>query len=56
MIQLSRLVTEVLGIAGSPPGQAAAHARLLPLWLEGRADAPDLETFGEERFEDATAA
>lgn len=29
---------------------AAAHARLLPLWLEGRADAPDLEAFGEQRF------
>lgn len=29
---------------------AAAHARLLPLWLEERADAPDLEVFGERRF------
>jgi glycine/D-amino acid oxidase-like deaminating enzyme len=29
---------------------AAAHARLIPLWLEGRADAPELEVFGEHRF------
>lgn len=29
---------------------AAAHARLLPDWLEGTADAPDLEVFGEARF------
>lgn len=29
---------------------AAAHARLLPLWLEQHADAPDLEVFGEARF------
>lgn len=29
---------------------AAAHALLLPLWLEGRADAPDLELFDEQRF------
>ncbi len=29
---------------------AAAHARFLPAWLEGAADAPDLEAFGEHRF------
>ena len=29
---------------------AAAHARLLPDWLEGTAAAPDLEVFGEARF------
>ncbi len=29
---------------------AAAHARLLPDWLEGTAAAPDLEVFGEDRF------
>jgi glycine/D-amino acid oxidase-like deaminating enzyme len=29
---------------------AAAHARLIPLWLEGRDGAPDLEAFGEQRF------
>lgn len=29
---------------------AAAHARLLPDWLEGTQDAPDLEVFGEARF------
>ncbi len=29
---------------------AAAHARLLPRWLESRDDAPDLEAFGEQRF------
>ena len=29
---------------------AAAHARLLPDWLEGTDDAPDLEVFGEARF------
>jgi glycine/D-amino acid oxidase-like deaminating enzyme len=29
---------------------AAAHARLIPAWLEGAADAPDLEVFGEARF------
>ncbi|MFN3937383.1 MAG: NAD(P)/FAD-dependent oxidoreductase [Gemmobacter sp.] len=29
---------------------AAAHARLLPEWLEGTAAAPDLEVFGEARF------
>ena len=29
---------------------AAAHARLLPDWLEGREGAPDLEVFGEARF------
>lgn len=29
---------------------AAAHARLLPGWLEGAGDAPDLEVFGEARF------
>lgn len=29
---------------------AAAHARLLPDWLEGDAAAPDLEVFGEDRF------
>jgi glycine/D-amino acid oxidase-like deaminating enzyme len=35
---------------------AAAHARLLPLWIEGRADAPDLEAFSERRFAISTAA
>ncbi len=29
---------------------AAAHARLLPDWLEGAATAPDLEVFSESRF------
>ncbi|MFO7759653.1 MAG: FAD-dependent oxidoreductase [Roseovarius sp.] len=29
---------------------AAAHARLLPDWLEGRDTAPDLEVFSEARF------
>lgn len=29
---------------------AAAHARLLPDWLEGTQTAPDLETFSEARF------
>lgn len=29
---------------------AAAHARLLPNWLEGAADAPDLSAFSETRF------
>lgn len=29
---------------------AAVHARLLPDWLEGSGDAPDLEVFGEARF------
>jgi len=29
---------------------AAAHARILPDWLEGSGDAPDLEVFGEARF------
>lgn len=29
---------------------AAAHARLLPDWLEGTKAAPDLEVFGEARF------
>ena len=29
---------------------AAAHARFLPLWLEGTKDAPDLSTFSEARF------
>ena len=29
---------------------AAAHARLLPAWLDGAEDAPDLERFGEQRF------
>ncbi len=35
---------------------AAAHSRLLPLWLEGRADAPDLEAFSETRFAIPSAA
>jgi len=35
---------------------AAAHARLLPLWIEGQADAPDLEAFSERRFAISTAA
>lgn len=30
---------------------AAAHSFLLPHWLEGSADAPDLELFSEDRFE-----
>lgn len=30
---------------------AAAHSRLLPRWLDDRADAPDLEAFSESRFE-----
>lgn len=29
---------------------AAAHALFLPAWLEGAADAPDLEVFGEDGF------
>lgn len=29
---------------------SAVHARLMPQWLERRADAPDLEFFGEQRF------
>ncbi len=29
---------------------AAAHARLLPDWLEGTLQAPDLEVFSEDRF------
>lgn len=29
---------------------AAAHARLIPKWLDGDSDAPDLEAFGEARF------
>lgn len=29
---------------------AAAHAQLLPAWLEGADDAPDLEKFSEQRF------
>ena len=29
---------------------AAAHAKLLPHWLEGANDAPDLEVFSENRF------
>lgn len=29
---------------------SAVHARLIPQWLEHRADAPDLEFFGEQRF------
>ncbi|MGB0848054.1 MAG: NAD(P)/FAD-dependent oxidoreductase [Thiolinea sp.] len=33
---------------------AAAHALAIPLWLEGRSDAPDLEKFDEQRF--ATAS
>ena len=35
---------------------AAAHARLLPLWLEGRPEAPDLEAFSEARFTIPSAA
>ena len=34
---------------------AAAHARLIPLWLEGKPDAPDLELFSERRFAVAAA-
>ena len=30
---------------------AAAHAKLLPLWLEGLDDAPSLEKFHEKRFD-----
>ncbi len=30
---------------------AAAHARFLPTWLEGHADAPDLTPFSEDRFD-----
>lgn len=30
---------------------AAAHARFLPDWLEGTAQAPDLEVFSEDRFD-----
>ncbi len=29
---------------------SAIHSRLLPLWLDGRADAPDLLPFSEDRF------
>ncbi|MEQ8291225.1 MAG: FAD-dependent oxidoreductase [Roseovarius sp.] len=29
---------------------SAAHARFLPDWLEGTAEAPDLEVFSEDRF------
>jgi glycine/D-amino acid oxidase-like deaminating enzyme len=29
---------------------AAVHARLLPFWLEGHPDAPNLEPFSEQRF------
>ena len=32
---------------------AAAHARLLPDWLEGNAHSPDLKVFSEDRFADA---
>ena len=35
---------------------AAAHARLLPLWLEGDERAPDLEAFSEKRFAVPSAA
>lgn len=35
---------------------AAAHSRLLPLWLEGRSAAPDLEAFSETRFAVSSAA
>ncbi|MEM6462012.1 MAG: FAD-dependent oxidoreductase [Pseudomonadota bacterium] len=35
---------------------AAGHALLLPDWLEGNTTAPDLEVFGEDRFNDASAA
>ena len=35
---------------------AAAHALLLPLWLEGRDNAPDLEKFHENRFDVATTS
>lgn len=35
---------------------AAAHARLLPRWLEGHPEAPDLEAFSEKRFEVPSAA
>lgn len=34
---------------------AAAHARYLPLWITGQADAPDLSAFSEERFGVQTA-
>ena len=30
---------------------SAAHSRLLPLWLEGQADTPDLTPFSEDRFD-----
>lgn len=33
---------------------AAAHAKLLPLWITGDAAAPDLTCFGEDRFETQT--
>ena len=29
---------------------SAAHAKILPDWLEGASDAPDLEVFNEDRF------
>jgi len=29
---------------------SAAHSRFLPLWLEGKTDAPDLTSFSEDRF------
>lgn len=35
---------------------SAAHARLLPLWLENHPDAPDLEAFSEDRFALSPAA
>jgi glycine/D-amino acid oxidase-like deaminating enzyme len=35
---------------------SAAHARLLPLWLENRPDAPNLEAFSEDRFTLSPAA
>jgi glycine/D-amino acid oxidase-like deaminating enzyme len=35
---------------------AAAHALLLPLWLEERNDAPALEKFHEKRFDVATTS
>ena len=34
---------------------AAAHARFLPLWLDGDAAAPDLSAFSEDRFDDEAA-
>ena len=32
---------------------AAAHALLLPDWLDGTQGAPDLEVFSERRFDNA---